>query len=482
MVGNEEIKKVTLKHCLDSLKNNVAEEEVEQVVKLVNTVHDERMDEQEDDDENDEVSKEEFDEVISKIEKKKKKSYDCLTRAGEAFKESIFKLCRRLIKEEQIPSRFFETKLHQLWKRKFHKEDLSNHRFIHIKDWLPKCVEALVVNRMKQSILESGTKYQIGGKPYHRVEEHLIALKALINRSIDTVGGCIIQLVDIKGFFDGENLRGVMGSLYTAKVQNKMYRLWFKLNSKTVISVVTPSGETESGEAGELCGQGSAGAALASQLDIDLGVRCYFQDSKDESSYGSVRIQPQSFQDDLLRVAPTLESARVGNIKLNRMLSERLLKCHPKKTCFVLMGTKKYKERVREEVKYLPLKFGDFSMLEKDQDVYLGDVLSSDGLSASVQSTVAHRLGKVKGAIYEAASILKDYRIQAIGGMMGAWNIWDKAIIPKLLANCGSWVDISSQTIKLPEETQNLYCSLVYACPSSTPQASIERRIGSFRY
>ena len=99
-----------------------------------------------------------------------------------------------------------------------------------------------------------------------------------------------------------------------------------------------------------------------------------------------------------MRVAPTLESARVGNIKLNRMLSERLLKCHPKKTCFVLMGTKKYKEKVREEVKYLPLKFGDFSMLEKDQDVYLGDVLSSDGLSASVQSTVTHRLEKSEGS------------------------------------------------------------------------------------
>ena len=137
------------------------------------------------------------------------------------------------------------------------------------------------------------------------------------------------------------------------------------------------------------------------------------------------------------------------------------------------MGTKKYKEKVREEVKYLPLKFGDFSMLEKDQDVYLGDVLSSDGLSASVQSTVAHRLGRVKGAIYEAAAILKDYRIQAIGGMMGAWDIWEKAIIPKLLANCGSWVGISSQTLKLLEETQNLYCSLVYACPSSTPKPAL---------
>ena len=73
------------------------------------------------------------------------------------------------------------------------------------------------------------------------------------------------------------------------------------------------------------------------------------------------------------------------------MLSERLLRCHPKKTCFVLMGTNKYKEKVREEVKSAPLKFGDFSMLEKEQDVYLGDVLHTDGLSASVQSTVALR-------------------------------------------------------------------------------------------
>ena len=94
---------------------------------------------------------EEFEEVTSKI--KKKKSYNFLTRAGDPFKESVFKICRRRIKEEQFPSRFFETRLHQLWKGKFSKEDLSNHRFIHMKDWLPKCVEAVAVNRMKQNIL-----------------------------------------------------------------------------------------------------------------------------------------------------------------------------------------------------------------------------------------------------------------------------------------------------------------------------------------
>ena len=108
----------------------------------------------------------------------------------------------------------------------------------------------------------------------------------------------------------------------------------------------------------------------------------------------------------------------------------------------------------------------------------MGDVLSTNGLGGSVEATVIHRLKTVKGAIYEAAAILKDYRMQAIGGMMGAWDIWEKAIIPRLLANCGSWVDISKQTLMILEETQNLYCRLVYACPGSTPKPALRGQAG----
>ena len=200
-----------------------------------------------------------------------------------------------------------------------------------MKYWVPKLCESVIVSKMKTSILEAGTQYQIGGKPGHRVEEHLITAKALISRSMITEGGCMIQLVDIKGFFDAESLRGVMGSLYTAQIPMKAYRVWFKLNSKTVIQVATPSGLTDKGEAGELCGQGSGGASLASQLDIDLGIKNYFENSQDEAIYGSVRIQPQTFQDDIQRCAKNVSDARVGNLKLYRMHSERLLSCHPKK-------------------------------------------------------------------------------------------------------------------------------------------------------
>ena len=50
---------------------------------------------------------------------------------------------------------------------------------------------------------------------------------------------------------------------------------------------------------------------------------------------------------------------------------------------------------MREELEMAPLKFGDFD--EKAEDVYLGEEISG-GLAASVEATIARRVGKAKGA------------------------------------------------------------------------------------
>ena len=79
--------------------------------------------EEEDDEDPMEVTKKEFDETLAKFEKKNKHSYDFITKAGKSFKNSVFKLCKRLIQGEEFPKRFFETVLHQLWKQKLPKDD-----------------------------------------------------------------------------------------------------------------------------------------------------------------------------------------------------------------------------------------------------------------------------------------------------------------------------------------------------------------------
>ena len=54
---------------------------------------------------------------------------------------------------------------------------------------------------------------------------------------------------------------------------------------------------------GDVDGQSSGGAALASQLVINMGVDRYFSSSEDEVMYGEVLLQPLSFQDDIIRLA-----------------------------------------------------------------------------------------------------------------------------------------------------------------------------------
>ena len=81
------------------------------------------------------------------------------------------------------------------------------------------------------------------------------------------------------------------------------------------------------------------------------------------------------------------------------MLKEWLLRCHPTKTCYILVGNRHFKAKVREDLEEAPFKFGDFEMQEKAEYEYLGDVISSGGLSASVDATIARRLAKTKGSI-----------------------------------------------------------------------------------
>ena len=79
-------------------------------------------------------------------------------------------------------------------------------------------------------------------------------------------------------------------TLHQANINTKCLRVWWKLNERCRLSVLTGVGRAEEGETGPLVGQGGVGASLASQLNLDMGIGKYFVGSKDVEYYGSVRI------------------------------------------------------------------------------------------------------------------------------------------------------------------------------------------------
>ena len=124
--------------------------------------------------------------------------------------------------------------------------------------------------------------------------------------------GLVITLVDIMGFFDKENIYDVMQTLSEIGVNKKAARVWFKLNEGTQVSVKTAAGMSDTALVGDCIGQGTAGAALVSQVNLDQGLQQYFGDGVEDLEYGKVRIQPLAYQDDIMKGSKDITGAQTG--------------------------------------------------------------------------------------------------------------------------------------------------------------------------
>ena len=74
-----------------------------------------------------------------------------MVNTGKKFKEAVFRFTQKMILEEEFPC-FDEFPLHQIYKGKGKKDELSNNSYIHSKEWLSRLTEGLVVDNMKEKI------------------------------------------------------------------------------------------------------------------------------------------------------------------------------------------------------------------------------------------------------------------------------------------------------------------------------------------
>ena len=116
---------------------------------------------------------------------------------------------------------------------------------------------------------------------------------------------------------------------------------------------------------------------------------------------------------------------------------------------------------------------GSIVLSEKKSEKYLGDILCSEGLRASVEASIKDRAGKVKGCIYELRALVEDFRMQAVGGTRAAIDLYESCIVSSLLSNSGTWTEISEKEIKLLDEQQNTFVRALLQLPLSTPKASL---------
>ena len=266
-------------------------------------------------------------------------------------------------------------------------------RHIHVKDEFPKFFGHLVVSASKDKMISNLTKYQIATKPGHRAQEHLYVIKSVIALYMMLGRAIFLAMWDLSKFFDREVLTDCMNELYKSNVKGKLYRLLYAMNRNTRISVQTPVGVTEEHDTGEGVGQGTLEGAIVSAVNLDTGVNEFFSDSEHEVCYGQLPLQPMLFQDDVARLSLDIESAQVGNDKMEAMAETKLLNYNLEKSCFILIGNKKTRTEMQEKLQSCPLTLCGVDMKQEEHAKYLGDWLSCKGLAESVN--VTFKKGKV---------------------------------------------------------------------------------------
>ena len=388
-----------------------------------------------------------------------------------------------MFEEEVFPSQFKETNLHMIYKGKGKKQELSNNRFIHCKEWMARAAEGLVVSDgLKPFLLAGSSPYQVGGQPGHRPEEMVYVMKSLIGKMRKEDKQVVVQCYDIQKFFDKEMIEDGVLTCLRRGAGVPAVRLWYKLNEDTRIKVRTAAGVTAAGEVGAVVGQGTIGGALVSQAVLDDAVMEKFLPAgspvlpagrSDLTHYGSVPLAPLMWVDDMLNPCERLEEAREANRKINILMKERGLKLHEEKSVCVVIGSKKQKQETSDILERNPLMCGSFETKEKQEEKWLGQWLSARGLAASVDKTVTAREGKIRAAGREIAAIVEDWRSRAAGGLETALLLWEACCLPSLLAGAGAWMEMSKSTEKKLNSIQNWFLRLVLQVGPGAPLASL---------
>ena len=133
---------------------------------------------------------------------------------------------------------------------------------------------------------------------------------------------------------------------------------------------------------------------------------------------------------------------------------------------------------LRKDVNKNPITLLGETQTETVMFKYLGDYVSFS-LEESVHQTIVKRTNVTKVTIYEIRSVIEDARAKKVGSLNLAYDIWDQAIVPMLLYNSETWVDVSGKSLKLLGNLFIFFCRTIIRISVSCPIPSfyIERSI-----
>ena len=89
--------------------------------------------------------------------------------------------------------------------------------------------------------------------------------------------------------------------------------------------------------------------------------------------------------------------------------------------------------------------------------------------------------GRFKGAIFEIRSIIEEFSMQSMGGMMAANTLLERALIPSLMSGSCNWTGVSKKTEDKCDELIYMFWRVLFKVPDSTPKVGLIAETNTLR-
>ena len=391
--------------------------------------------------------------VVEKVQLVNKTCYRDFLWAGPKWQAVMFLLFRRIYRTEDIPEEFLQTKLKKLYKKKGDKAKLTSYRFIHLKDWAGKMMEKLAMQKVKDKLAAAMPDLQIGGMEKSQTQEHIASIHALARMKRKEKGGVIIQFIDCMKCFDKQLLDDTLYSAVTAGASGKELRVMKQLHDNTVIKLVgDPTNREE--VVTNSTGQGTNWAPLSCSLSMGQTIKKESEVFRDSNiKVGDLPIDPLMFVDDATKISDNTESARQGGTIFTRALDELGLHAHPEKSAQVIIGSKKFKERVRKELAEKPVKIQGWELKESECETYLGVEISTDGIRDSITKSIEKRCKAAVAKEVQISKVLEEDMMEKVGWIESVKTLFNSIIISTLTYGTAAFTGMTKKNYDQLEST-----------------------------
>ena len=415
------------------------------------------------------LNREDFARIMEKIKAKKKGVYTDLINGGGKFHDAIFTALARIFASGEVPDSFRTTFLTKIFKKKGSMKVISNYRFVHGKDFLPKLCEKLVVDKIESKVRENTSSTQIGGIPRKSTRDHLLAC-LLSMRHFQRIGKpVILLLLDISKCFDKIKLSDMLFEALQLGCKPAIVKYLEKLSENTVIKMRGMGRDELSRIVVDTVGQGTDFAVLLTSFSIGLILEKFIKDQVsdewlDNIQVGDFRVPPFAFVDDINALCPDMEA--MGNLATNitKALNYISLKANQTKTKVMIVGNtgeaKKIRMNYGNSTPKIKIQGNDIDTSEVES--YLGFILDQNGVKASIKRTIDDRANKAWGKIFMLKRIANHPAMQSIGFVKTSVTLFKACIIPTIMYSSECWIEMTKGTQKdLEKKYRKMLCSML---------------------